>query len=778
MSGFCTGITSRSRKRSKTGLLGFGVLLAFGSGVAALIYEVVWFQILDLVIGSTAVSLGILLATFMGGMCLGSWLFPRVFWEHRNPLRVYALIELGIGICGLLVLRLVPLAAVACLLPPTVLMGATLPALARVAQAAKDRIPWLGLFYGANIAGAVLGSLIAGFYLLRLYDVAVATYAAAGINVALAGIAFVFAGTMPRSGVNGAAAPAAPGSPIVYFAIALSGLCALAAEAIWTRLLSLLFGASVYAFSIILAVFLAGLGIGSGLGALLCRTALRPRIALACCQILAVPAMAWAAYNLDAALPYAAVNPSIFSDVWRHFQFDLARACWALMPAAILWGASFPFALRAVAGEKQDSARVMARVYAANTLGAIAGALAASLLLIAWIGSQHAVQVLMAVSTIAGILLLRRPGVIAASALLAVFSIASVPPVAKVLIAYGRYAASWAGKSDIIYAREGLNSSVAVSRFSNGALTFHVAGKIQASNVPRDMRLQRMLGHLTTLTNSHPRSVLVIGCGAGVTAGAVSIDPRVERETVVEIEPLVLDAARKYFGGPNFDVLRNPKVEVRIADGRHYLATTKESFDGITIDPLDPWVKGAAAFYTREFLEMLRQHLNPGGTVTLYVQLFETDLEAVKSAVATFFEVFPNGTIWGNPYQGQGHDMILLGQADPLRINLDDMEQRIGYRGGSSAMALSLAEIGMNSPVDLFATYAGRKSDLQAWLRGAAINHDWNLRMQYLAGLGLDRYDAAAIYAGMLAYRQFPADLFFSAEGRIDSLREAIRRQR
>ena len=214
---------------------------------------------------------------------------------------------------------------------------------------------------------------------------------------------------------------------------------------------------------------------------------------------------------------------------------------------------------------------------------------------------------------------------------------------------------------------EGLNSSVAVSSFPNGVLTFHVAGKIQASNVPRDMRLQRMLGHLTTLTAANPRSVLVIGCGAGITAGAVSIDPRVERETIVEIEPLVPQAASKYFSEPNFDVLHNPKVQLHIDDGRHYLLTTKEKFDGITIDPLDPWVKGAANLYTKEFYEAMKQHLNPGGTVTMYVQLFETNLDAVKSSVATFFEVFPNGTIWGNPYQGQGHDMVMLG---PAKSNL------------------------------------------------------------------------------------------------------------
>jgi len=359
--------------------------------------------------------------------------------------------------------------------------------------------------------------------------------------------------------------------------------------------------------------------------------------------------------------------------------------------------------------------------------------------------------------------------------LLAGFLCFTVPTVSKVLIAYGRYAATWVGKGDIVYAAEGMNSSVAVASFPNGVLTFHVAGKIQASNVPRDMRLQRMLGHLTTLTAANPRSVLVIGCGAGITAGAVSIDPKVERETIVEIEPLVPRAASAYFSEPNFNDLHNPKVQVRIDDGRHYLLTTRESFDGITVDPLDPWVKGAANLYTKEMLAAMKQHLNRGGVVTMYIQLFETDLEAVKSSVATFFDVFPNGTIWGNPYQGQGHDMVLLGQVEPLRIDLDSMEQRIGYRGGGK-MAQSLAEIGMNSPVDLFATYAGQRSDLTEWLRNVPLNRDRNLRMQYLAGLGLNLDDAAAIYAGLLAYRRFPEDLFVSAGGRVDSLREAIRR--
>ena len=208
------------------------------------------------------------------------------------------------------------------------------------------------------------------------------------------------------------------------------------------------------------------------------------------------------------------------------------------------------------------------------------------------------------------------------------------------------------------------------------------------------------------------------------------------------------------------------------------MLTTKEKFDGITIDPLDPWVKGAANLYTKEFYEAMKQHLNPGGTVTMYIQLFETNLDAVKSSVATFFEVFPNGTIWGNPYQGQGHDMVLARSSRTLCGSISTKWSSASVIATDSQMAQSLAEVGMNSPVDLFATYAGRAVDLKPWLSGAAINRDRNLRMQYLAGFGLNADDSAAIYSGMLAYRRFPEDMFFSAEGRVDSLREAIRRER
>jgi spermidine synthase len=353
----------------------------------------------------------------------------------------------------------------------------------------------------------------------------------------------------------------------------------------------------------------------------------------------------------------------------------------------------------------------------------------------------------------------------------------SVHPLPGLLVAYGRYAATRIGQADIIYSGEGLNAAVAVSQLSNGVLNYHNAGKVQASSEPQDMRLQRMLGHLTTLIPPNPKRVVVIGCGAGVTAGAVSIDPALEQETIAEIEPLVPKVVSTYFAEHNFDVVRNPKVRIHIDDARNYLQTTDEKFDAVTSDPLDPWVKGAAMLYTKEFFEEVKRHLNPGGAVTLFVQLYESNTAAVKSEIATFLDVFPNGVVWGNTNEGRGYDLVLLGTVDPVKIDVDAVQAKL-ERPEYARMRQSLREIGMNSAVDLFSTYAGRKPDLEPWLRDAVINRDRNLRLQYLAGLGLNLYQADTIYADMLRYvTKMPDDLFIATDATRQALWAGINRQ-
>jgi spermidine synthase len=795
------------------------LLLFVGSGCAALIYEVVWFQLLQLTIGSSAVSIGVLLGTFMGGMCLGSLWLPRRISAVHHPLKVYAYLELGIGVVGIAVLLFMPaltglytsiagsgtvgvllrgVAAALCLLPPTLLMGATLPAMARWVRTTPEGVSWLGFFYGGNIAGAVLGSLLAGFYLLRVYDTAIATFAAVGLNVLVAAIALVIARATPYEPVvaEGTEIVRARGAWGIYLAIAISGMTALSAEVIWTRILSLLYGGTVYTFSLILAVFLLGLGIGSSVGSALSRNIARPRLALAWVQMLLAGAIAWAAYVLTESLPYWPIDPSMSSSPWFTFQLDLVRSLWAMLPGAILWGASFPLALASLANGRQDPARLVGGVYAANTVGAIVGSLAASLLLVVWVGSQRAQQLLIILSVMASLLALdaaasegsergeARPRMrlgttvlIIAAAMLAAWLARNVSGVPAILVAYGRYAASRLGQADVIYMGEGWNASVAVTRLSNGVLNYHNAGKVQASSEPQDMRLQRMLGHITTLIPKEPKRVLVIGCGAGVTAGAVSIEPRLEQLTIAEIEPLVPKVVSTYFAEHNFDVVRNPKTRIVLDDARHYLMTTDEKFDAITSDPLDPWVKGAAMLYTREFFEEVKEHLNPGGVVTLFVQLYESNPAAVKSEIATFLEAFPHGVVWGNTQNGAGYDLVLMGTVDPVKIDVDGIDARL-KTPEYARVAQSLSEVGMMSAVDLFSTYAGKRPDLDPWMQDAVINRDRNLRLQYLAGLGLNLYQSDVIYADMLKYAtRFPDELFAGSEATMQALRAGIARE-
>jgi spermidine synthase len=408
-------------------------LLFVGSGCAALVYEIVWFQLLQLVIGSSAISLGILLGTFMGGMCLGSLALPRAISPRQHPLRVYAVFELAIGVLAILILFDMPLvgglyaaaagsgitgivfrAVVAgiCLLPPTMLMGATLPAISRYVKATPEGVAWLGFFYGGNIAGGVIGSLAAGFYLLRVYDVQTATLTAAAINAAVGLLALLFAAQTPYDVRDGppTRVDARVGGGSVYVTIAISGLTALAAEVVWTRTLSLLFGGTVYTFAQILAVFLVGLGIGSTVAAAITRGAIAPRRALGGCQLLLCGALAWAAFQLNASLPFWPINPSLATNPWFTFQLDLVRCMWVVLPGAVLWGASFPLALASLATREQDAARLAGGVYAANTVGAILGSLITSFILVPAIGSQHTQQVLIILSAVAALVMLE-PGV-------------------------------------------------------------------------------------------------------------------------------------------------------------------------------------------------------------------------------------------------------------------------------------------------------------------------------------------------------------------------------
>jgi spermidine synthase len=238
----------------------------------------------------------------------------------------------------------------------------------------------------------------------------------------------------------------------------------------------------------------------------------------------------------------------------------------------------------------------------------------------------------------------------------------------------------------------------------------------------------------------------------------------------VEIEPLVPRVVSTLFGDHNFNVVDNPKTNIVIDDARHYLLTTDKKFDAITSDPFDPWVKGAATLYTEEFWREAKEHLNPGGVITVFVQLYESTLDAVKSEVATFLDVFPQGMVFANLAYGQGYDVVLVAQADPGPIDLDAIDERLRLPE-YFPVAQSLSEVGFYSAAQLMATFTARKPEIDPWLEDAQINRDRNLRLQYLAGLGANLYEADPIYRDMARFRSFPTGLFTGSPARIAELR-------
>jgi spermidine synthase len=770
-----------------------------GSGCAALMYEIVWLQLLQLVIGSSGVSLAVLLGTFMGGMCLGSLYLPRWIGARHHPLLVYGMLELGTGLFGVLVLFGLPVIqqlyltglgagmagilwrgviCAVCLLPPTMFMGATLPAMSRWIESTPNAASWWGVFYGGNIAGGVMGCVLAGFYLLRVYDMATTSMVAVAINVVVAAIACLLSKSAPYSiGEDGHHKERAEGYGMVYIAIGISGLCALGAEVVWTRLLSLMLGPTVYTFSIILGVFLTGLGLGSGAGSYLARRVKDPRVWLAGAQFLIALTVAWAAYQVAEKLPYWPGNLFRQATPWVGFENDIWRCTVGILPAAILWGASFPLALACVARKGQDPGRLVGEVYASNTVGAIVGSIGFSILAIPQLGSQNSERLLIAFATVAGILMLGK-NKLAFAALASVVLIWLVPPIPWKLIGFGRRLPSTTGRWDLIYVGEGMNSSVAYSKWDGVRPYFHVSGKVEASAEPQDMRLQRLLGHLPALLHPNPQNILIVGCGAGVTAGTFVVHPEVQHITICEIEPLIPPHTAQVFGEENHNVIHDPRTRIVYDDARHYVLTTPEKYDIITSDPIHPWVKGIAPLYSTEYFELCKKHLKPGGLVTQWVPLYESNVETVKSEIATFFEAFPNGSMWGNLDQdGRGYDLVMLGTVEKMAINLDDLQAKLD-RPDYAPVKRSLYDVGFASPMQLLSTYTVQASDLKGWLENAQINRDRNLRLQYLAGLGLNVDLGGPIYDEIISHSRIPAGIFQGSHNRVDALNEALREGR
>ncbi len=744
----------------------------FLSGAAGLVYQVVWLRMLGLVFGHAVDALTAVLVAFMSGLALGSALGGRLSSRARSPLAIYAWLEAGIAVYALclppglpaltrvsLTLRdalglsyegwsLVQVAlAFLVLLPPTVLMGATLPlvsqALASGGEAPGRRV---GALYAVNTWGAVTGTLAAGYFLLPPLGNRVTVWIAAGANLAAAALAL----TIARRGTALAPQPvlSAPGEEgssrvawLIPAAMAVSGAVAMVFEIAWTRALSLLLGSSTYAFTAMVLAVLIGLAMGSAVYAW--RWGNR-RVGPATLGVIQggvglSAAVVLASFDRLPDLILAALRVSTVPS-WVDLVEILVSVS-ALTMVTLWMGAAFPCAIAAWAPAGARVGRGVGRLYAANTAGAIVGVLLGGLVLVPTWGIHGSLKMAIAATLmlcgalfVAGSGSTMRRSLPAAAALALALSVAFLPDwdtrlMSSAPAVYARsYLRAGAGRplrelvrdQEVLFYRDGRSGTVAVSR-EGGQLFLRINGKIDAGTVV-DMPTQIMAAHLPLLAHPAPRTVFILGMGSGMTAGAAARHP-VERVDVLEIEPAVIEASR-FFRDFHGDVLRDPRVRATIGDGRNFLQASSTAYDVIISEPSNPWMSGLAALFSREFFLLARERLRPGGVMLQWVQSYNLAPEHLKMVVATFREAFPATSIW-EPTPG---DFLLLGRVD--RVPLDARRLRERWEAEPRVRA-DFERLGMGGWAGLLGLFVLGEDDAARLAVGAGLNTDDRLPLEF-----------------------------------------------
>lgn len=756
------------------------------SGATALVYQVVWVRQQSLVFGGTHLAVSTVLAVFMAGLALGGWLLGRRADRWRRPLLAYGLLELGIAASALAVHAIlrgypaiyVPLAraigdqpalltalrfalAAFAMIVPTTLMGATLPVLSRFTRAAGGGLAGhLSLLYAVNTLGAVGGAVSAGFVLLprlgatRTLLVAVAVNAAVGLAALLAGRR---AATGPLADSDGAGPEQpVPGARLVLAGIGVSGFAALGYEVLWTRALGTTLGTSTYAFTVMLAAFLSGIGLGSEAFGLAMRRRGADaaggglvRLFAAVQALIGISALGvtWLLGDLTgraAWLTSALVSVGLGEFEARQLTSFAAAFGYMVVPA-FLMGVAFPLAGTVHARRRGQVSRAVGEVLAWNTVGAILGAMAAGFLLIRLWGIERALVALSALNLALAVAVLaasagRRPARVAGAAAVALLLAAPVvlPEGARLwnqdLMAIFRNNQRSAfdtpeevraalDNTDILYFHEGTNSTISVIRVKGGDQAVLVNGKVVASNMYEDVQCQYLLGHLPMLLHPDPRRVFVLGLGTGMTLGAVSLHPEVERIVLAELEPAVIPAART-FAEWNHGVLDDPRLEVAINDGRNWLLTTQERFEVITADPVHPWTRGSAYLYTREYYRLAASRLEPGGVMMQWLPIYELSPRDLATVVRTFRTAFPHTQVWLTHY-----DAHLVGSDRPLGFDPAQLARRLGH----PPLREALARTDMATPGDLVDFFRFGDRGGAAFAALGAVNTDDNLHLEFSA---------------------------------------------
>jgi spermidine synthase len=791
------------------------------SGAAALTYESLWLRSFGLIFGGTTSAVAMVLAVFMGGLAIGSALAARRAVAH--PLQAYGRLELLTGALALLtlpLLRALPwaygalvarggltaaaehlglaLLAALVLLPPTILLGATVPlAVEFLARSGSDVHAGFGRLYLLNTLGGALGVALAPFVLVPALGVRGTLVSAALLSLLVGGAALRLArelGPTPASAAG--ALPGGEGSsrasqaadkrgasrvPALAPALAFaSGAATFGVEVLWTRSYALVIGSTVYAFSLMLLAVLLGIALGSAAyAARLARGGLSPRPeggtananparvigALFVLAGVAVLAGQWAIGRLPiVSLALLDLLPVSFG---LH-QLAFLLLCFAtLLPVTLVLGLTFPLLLH-LSPRSDGAQRAAGRLYAWNTGGAIAGALAADLVLVPRLGLQPPYLLFAALLVAGGAWALgatasrlRLAGPLAAAAV-AIAALALAPrwkPWDPVLMTSGvhRYGLQWIHRLDspwrlgswlreqrkLLFYAEGREAVVAVSEPLGGGNRFlSVNGKTDAGSGTEDVVTQKFIAHVPMLLHRGPKRVLVIGWGAGATAAAAAAHP-LERLECVEVEPATWQAAPFFpdFHGP---LQKDPRFGIVFRDGRNHLLRSGLAFDLVVSEPSNPWITGVSNLFTREFLEAARARLARGGLFAQWFHYYNLDPADLKVELQTFLAVFPHASLWLVPPVGPedgikslGADMLLIGSGEPQRLDWPRLER--AFADPALGRELRSTQV-LKDALALAATWTMGRAELarfaedrQAFPRGTPLNTDDQPYLEFTA---------------------------------------------
>ncbi len=808
-------------------LLGLVYVLFFASGAAALIYQVVWVRSLSLVFGGTHLAVTTVLAVFMAGLALGSFLIGRRVDALERPLIFYGILEIGIalsaiGFIGLMKIYPVVyvflvggaehsqsyltavrvLFAFFALIVPTTLMGGTLPVLTRFISSHPNRLgTTLSLLYGLNTLGAVVGTAAAAYFLLRFYSVSTTMATAIGLNLAIGLLSLLLQGKLSEvlaSDAHDAAVPQAASAKrsskpsvhettasvnafslrLVAWGIGVSGFCALGYEILWTRILTLTVGTSVYGFSTMLIAFLLGIALGSesygifqrflaskgnektrlvvGFGIVQCIIGLLALLVTFHIRDLPANSIRLTEY-------FQGLGLGVFeARQWGHLALAFS---YMVMPAYFM-GLAFPIAAEVGVSARVKVGHAVGDVLTSNTIGAILGSAISGFLLIYLFRIERSLQLLSIVNIGLGLLVIvsvknmkAANGAAIAAALAALAFLAFNPGSFRMWNA--SYFAIFQNNqpsaydtpekiqeaidnTDVLFYREGIDSTISSIKVKGGDQAVLVNGKVVASAASRDRQCQYTLGHLPMLLHPHPEKVLVVGLGTGMTLGATSLHPSVEELTLAEIEPNVIGAART-FGEYNSYVLDDPKLKIVFNDGRNFLMTSEDKYDVITADPIHPWTQGSGYLYTAEYFRLASERLKPGGIMCQWLPIYELSVADLKSVALTFSQGFKYTMAWVTQY-----DAEIIGSNSPIVIDEAKLQSRIAL----SEIAEDLTPVMMGSADDFLSYFVMGTEAMAAFGEGATVNTDDNLFLEYSTPLSVGRNLTGSNVSAITQYRE------------------------